>query len=242
MTTTDAPEWAPETGPGVPRRVLDLVARVTGDEKHDRSAHSTLDVLWVLYDRVLRVTPQQVDDPDRDRFLLSKGHGPTSYYAVLAATGFVPESWLDDLASVTSPLGHHPDRVLVPGVEIGSGSLGHGLPLAVGTALGLRLQDRSRPRVVVLIGDAELDEGSNAEAIAVAGRFGLDRLTCVVVDNRSATHGWPGGIGSRFTGEGWWATEVDTGDHDAVTAALTRVEPGRPGAVVVRATGKVGAR
>lgn len=238
MTTTEALERAYATAPGVPDRVLDLVSRVTGDDKHDRSAHSTLDVLWVLHDRVLRVSPERVDDPDRDRFLLSKGHGPASYYAVLAARGLIPEQWLDDVASVTSRLGHHPDRVLVPGVEIGSGSLGHGLPLAVGTALGLRFQSRTRPRVVVLIGDAELDEGSNAEAIAVGARFGLDRLTCVVVDNQSATHGWPGGIAARFAVEGWWTADVDSGDHDRLADALSRHEPGRPGAVVVRTASK----
>src|SRR5688500_9312448 len=95
-----------------------LLSRITGDEKHALSAHSTLDVLWVLYDRVLRITPETADEPDRDRFLLSKGHGPAAYYAVLAAKGFIPEDWLDDLAGWDSRLGHHPDRVLIPGVEI----------------------------------------------------------------------------------------------------------------------------
>ena len=92
-----------------------LLRRLTGDEKHDASAHSTLDVLWVLYDRVLRVAPDRVDDPDRDRFLLSKGHGPAAFYAVLAAKGFIPHAWLDDLGGPDSRLGHHPDRMLVPG-------------------------------------------------------------------------------------------------------------------------------
>ena len=94
------------------------------------------------------------------------------------------EDWLDDLAGPDSRLGHHPDRLLVPGVEIGSGSLGHGLGLAVGTALGLRAQGLPRPRVYVLLGDAELDEGSNHEAIAYAGATGLDSLTAIVIDNR----------------------------------------------------------
>src|SRR3954447_26072594 len=110
----------------------DLLTRITGDEKHDRSALSTLDVLWVLYDRVLRVDPEARDDPDRDRFLLSKGHGPAAYYAVLAAKGFLPVAALDGFAGLDSPLGHHPDRTRIPGVEISSGSLGHGLPIAVG--------------------------------------------------------------------------------------------------------------
>jgi transketolase len=117
-----------------------LLTRLTGDRKHAPSANSTLDVLWVLYDRVLRITPETVDEPDRDRFLLSKGHGPAAYYAVLAAKGFIPADWLDDAGAWDSPLGWHPDRVLIPGVEVGTGSLGHGLGLAVGTALGLRAQ------------------------------------------------------------------------------------------------------
>src|SRR5919109_5671947 len=95
-----------------------LLTRITGDEKHAPSAYSTLDVLWVLYDRVLDVSPRTVDDPDRDRFLLSKGHGPAAYYAVLAAKGFFDASWLASAGAADSRLGHHPDRVLVPGVEI----------------------------------------------------------------------------------------------------------------------------
>jgi transketolase len=212
--------------------LMPLLRRLTGDEKHAPSAFSTLDVLWVLYDRILDVSPQRVDDPERDRFLLSKGHGPAAYYAVLAAKGFIPDAWLDDLAGPDSPLGHHPDRLLVPGVEIGSGSLGHGLGLAVGTALGLRAQGLLRPRVFVLLGDAELDEGSNHEAIAYAGATGLDTLTAIVVDNRSATHGWPGGVASRFTVNDWTASTVDGRDRDAIEKALSENQPGRPHAVV----------
>ena len=125
----------------------DLVARMTGDEKHDPASNSTLDVLWVLYDRVLRIPVDAPDDPDRDRFLLSKGHGPMSYYAVLAARGFIDPDQLEGWGRADSLLGRHPDRNLLPGVEISSGSLGHGFPLAVGVALGLRAQGRTRPRV-----------------------------------------------------------------------------------------------
>ncbi|MFG2616257.1 transketolase [Streptomyces sp. NPDC048507] len=211
-----------------------LIALMTGAEKHGPAATSTLDALWVLYDRVLRVGPGTAGDPERDRFLLSKGHGPMAYYAVLAAKGFFPVEWLSGFGSYDSPLGHHPDRVLVPGVEIASGSLGHGLPLAVGSALGLRAQGLDDPAVWVLIGDAELDEGSNHEAIAYAGPAGLDRLHTLVIDNDSATHGWPGGIASRFEASGWSALTVDGRDHEALHAAFTAPHPGRPHAVVAR--------
>ncbi|MGA5584119.1 transketolase [Streptomyces thermodiastaticus] len=211
-----------------------LMGLMTGDEKHGPAATSTLDVLWVLYDRVLRIDPGRPDDPERDRFLLSKGHGPMAYYAVLAAKGFLPVDWLPGFGSYDSPLGHHPDRTLIPGVEISSGSLGHGLPIAVGAALGLRAQGLHRPRVWVLIGDAELDEGSNHEAIAFAGPAGLERLHTVVVDNASASHARPGGIAARFEAAGWSTTTVDGRDHEALHAAFTAAHPGRPHVVVAR--------
>ncbi|MBU3866207.1 transketolase [Streptomyces sp. 4503] len=216
-----------------------LMSLMTGDEKHGPAATSTLDVVWVLYDRVLRVSPEAVDAPDRDRFLLSKGHGPMAYYAVLAAKGFLPESWLPGFGAYESPLGHHPDRVLVPGAEISSGSLGHGLPLAVGSALGLRAQGLSGAAVWVLVGDAELDEGSNHEAIAYAGAVGLERLHTVVVDNASATHGRPGGIAARFEAAGWSTATVDGRDHQALYEAYTAPHPGRPHAVVARVEAKI---
>jgi transketolase len=215
-----------------------LFRRMTGDEKHEWAAASTLHVLWVLYDRVLKVSPRRLDDPDRDRFLLSKGHGPMAYYAVLAAKGYLDPSTLDGWTSWESPLGQHPDRVLVPGVEISSGSLGHGLALGAGLALGLRIQGRAAPRVVVLVGDAELDEGSNHEAIALAGRFGLEQFSVVAIDNDSASHGWPGGIARRFEVEGWHTVTTDGTDHDALYRAFTTPHAGRPLAVVARATRK----
>ncbi len=214
-----------------------LIGFMEGDEKHAGASHSTLDVLWVLYDRVLDVTPATADAPTRDRFLLSKGHGPAAFYAVLTAKGFLDVPTLRGWTAFDSPLGHHPDRVLVPGAEIGSGSLGHGLPLGLGSALGLRAQgirkaDGTEPRVVVLVGDGELDEGSNHEAIAAAARLGADNLTAVVIDNASASHGWPGGIGRRFEVEGWETREVGGRDHHALYDALTRPRGGRPLAVV----------
>lgn len=181
-----------------------LLQRLTGDEKHDWSSLSTLDVVWVVHDRVLA---------DGDRFFLSKGHGPAATYAVLAATGVVPLEFLDRLGEFDSPLGHHPDRRLAPGIEISSGSLGHGLGMAVGSVLAGR-------RVWCLVGDAELEEGSNWEAIQLAGRLGLGALTVVAIDNQSSTHGWPGGLEPRFELEGWDATRVDGHDHEALAAVL----------------------
>jgi transketolase len=210
---------------------------MSGDEKHGPAATSTLDVLWVLYDRVLDVSPRNIAEPDRDRFYLSKGHGPMAYYAVLAAKGFFPEGWLAGWASYDSPLGHHPDRVLVPGVEISSGSLGHGLPLAVGTAIGVRAQGLGS-RVVVLVGDAELDEGSNTEAIQLAGALGLDALSVVVVDNASTSYHRPRVIAPRFELEGWHAVVVDGRDHGALESALSRRTPGRPNVVVAEVESK----
>src|ERR1044072_2980160 len=133
--------------------------RITADAKHAPSSYSTLDVLWVLSDQILRIDPKRPDEPERDRFLLSKGHGPAAYYAVLAAKGFFPEEWLDDMGSWDTPLRHHPDPLRIPGVESGTGSLGHGLGVGVGVALGLRAQGFDDTRTFVLLGDAELDEG-----------------------------------------------------------------------------------
>jgi transketolase len=208
-----------------------LLTLMTGDEKHDLASYSTLDVLRVLYERVLDVSPDSVDDPHRDRFLLSKGHGPAAYYAVLCDRGFFPESWLHEWGSFDSPLGHHPDRNLVPGAEISSGSLGHGLPLAAGTALGLRAQGIGA-RVVVLVGDAELDEGSNHEALELAAALALDALTVVVIDNRSTSYAVPGRIADRFATEGWHVATVDGRDHDQLEKALSERPIGVPNVVV----------
>lgn len=234
MTTTPALTQMHAQTPTQTQRYGDLrrlMSLMTGDEKHSLAATSTLDVVWVLYDRVLNVSPDAVEDPTRDRFYLSKGHGPMAYYATLAAKGFFPVEWLSDWASYHSRLGHHPDRNLVPGVEISSGSLGHGLPLGVGTALGLRAQGLDA-RVVVLVGDAELDEGSNHEAVELAGAMGLDALTVVVVDNASSTYNQPGLIEKRFATEGWSTIAVDGRDHVALETALRQRSPGRPSVVI----------
>jgi transketolase len=230
MTTTEIPVSTGSTAKKGYDDLPGLISLMTGDEKHSSAATSTLDVIWVLYDRILDVTPETVSDPGRDRFYLSKGHGPMAYYAALAAKGFVPEDWLPGWAGFDSPLGHHPDRNLVPGVEIASGSLGHGLPLAVGTALGLRAQGIDA-RVVVLVGDAELDEGSNHEALELAAGLHLDALTVVVVDNGSSSYARPGRIAQRLVTEGWHTVTVDGRSHPQLESALS-FRPGRPNAVI----------
>jgi transketolase len=209
-----------------------LMQMMSGDEKHDHSAASTLDVLWVLYDQVLRVSPATAQADDRDRFLLSKGHSPKAYYAVLAAKGFIDLAELAGFGEFSSALGHHPDRNLIKGVEIASGSLGHGLPIGVGVSLGLQARGQHAARVFVLIGDGELDEGSNHEAIAFAGAIGLERLNVIVVDNNSSSYGWSGGAETRFSREGWSAARVSGRDHDGLAAALTQSHPGQPRVVV----------
>jgi transketolase len=180
------------------------------------------------------VTPATIGDPGRDRFLLSKGHGPMSYYAVLAAKGFISETELRTFGEFESKLGHHPDRILINGVEIGAGSLGHGLPIAVGIAHALEAREQHGGRVFVLVGDAELDEGSNHEAIAYAGRAGLERLTVVAIDNQSSSHGWPGGIEARFAVEGWSTAVCDGHDLDAIERAFNQPRAGRPHLVVAQ--------
>lgn len=209
-----------------------LMTLMTGDEKHSFSATSTLDVIWTLYDSVLSISPDNPDTPERDRFLLSKGHGPMAYYAVLAAKGFIPVEELSNFGKFDSPLGYHPDSNLIPGVEIASGSLGHGLPIATGVATALRMKKLDRQRVFCLIGDAELDEGSNHEAIVLAGRTKLENLTAIVIDNRSSTHGWPSGIERRFEVEGWSSSVVTGRDHEEIKTGLLENQEGRPHIVV----------
>ncbi len=209
-----------------------LMTLMTGDEKHSTSATSALDVIWTLYDSILNISPDSPEAPERDRFLLSKGHGPMACYAVLAAKGFIPVETLPDFGKFDSQLGHHPDSNLIPGVEIASGSLGHGLPIATGVAAALKLKRLGDPRVFCLIGDAELDEGSNQEAIALAARMKLDNLTVIVIDNRSSTHGWPDGIETRFEVEGWSSTVVNGREHEEIKTGLLQPHERQPHVVI----------
>jgi transketolase len=212
-------------------RVRALMARATGDEKHEESTTSALDAEWVLYDRILRIDPARPDAEDRDRFLLSKGHGPAGLYAILAAKGFFPEEWLDRFLEHDGHLGSHPDRTQVPGIEASTGSLGHGLPMAVGMAAAVRAKGLDDVRVIVLCGDAELNEGSNWEAILLAPHLRLGNLTLLVIDNHSSTpdmSSWRERLGAF----GWETHVVDGHDLDALERAF-RIRHGQTPLAVV---------
>ena len=207
-----------------------LLRDLTGDEKHNASAHSTLDVLWVLYDRVMRYDPRNPRSEERDRFVLSKGHGPVAYYAILADKGFFPVAELKKFRQWDGILGAHPDRNQVPGVETSTGSLGHGLPMAVGMALALRLKQSER-RIYVLIGDGESNEGSIWEAILLAGHRHLSNLTCIAINNHSSSIEF-GDLATKFAPFGWAATTINGRDHDQIYNALTHVDNDHSTAII----------
>lgn len=207
-------------------------AAMAAGEGHIPSAFSILDVLWVLYDRVLRFDPRDPSGEGRDRFVLSKGHGSLGLYAVLAAKGFFPLEELRGFARYDSRLGGHPDRNKVPGVEASTGSLGHGLPIAVGMAMALRIK-RSDRRVFVLVGDGECNEGSIWESALLAAHHELAGLTCIVDYNHSNDRALRlGDVAAKFAAFGWTATDVDGHDHEALARMLSDRHPGRPSAVV----------
>ena len=148
---------------------------------HYTSVFSAAEILSTLYYHVMRVT----DDPkwpDRDRLILSKGHVAVGVYPILADLGYFPKEWLDHYARLGSPLGDHPDMRKVPGIDFSSGSLGHGLSIGVGMALGLRYR-QSPGRVFVLLGDEELNEGQNWEAAQAGAHYGLGNLIGIIDRN-----------------------------------------------------------
>lgn len=210
--------------------IRQLMTLATGDEKHDGSAASTLDVLWVLYDRVLRYDPQNPASEERDRFVLSKGHGPVAFYAILADKGFFPVPTLKSFETWEGILGGHPDRSQVPGVEASTGSLGHGLPMAVGMALALRAKKSDR-RVFALVGDGECNEGSIWEAILLAGNRQLSNLTCIVINNHSSSLDL-GDLAAKFRAFGWTAGTINGRAHDQIYQALSQTDPTHPTAVI----------
>ena len=211
-------------------RIKRLMSLATGDEKHGSSSLSTLDVIWALYDRILRFDPKNPRWENRDRFVLSKGHGCVSYYAILADKGFFPTSTLKTFMQYDSILGAHPDRNLVPGVEASTGSLGHGLPMAVGMAIALRLKKSDRS-VFALVGDGECNEGSIWEAALLAGNLQLSNLTCIAINNHSSSREL-GDLAAKFEAFGWVATTINGHDHEQIFESLSSKDNTRPKAVV----------
>ena len=211
-------------------RIKRLMSLATGDEKHGSSSLSTLDVLWVLYDRILRFDPKNPRWENRDRFVLSKGHGCVSYYAVLADKGFFPTTTLKTFMQYDSILGAHPDRNQVPGVEASTGSLGHGLPMAAGMAIALRLKKSDRS-VFALVGDGECNEGSIWEAALLAGNLQLSNLTCIAINNHSSSREL-GDLAAKFEAFGWVATTINGHDHEQIFESLSNRDSKHPTAVV----------
>jgi len=225
----DTADVSERPGPTL-EHVRGLFDETAGDEKHDPSAQSVLVPLWVLYDRVLRHDPADPAWAERDRFLLSKGHGPLALYAILAAWNYFPEAELGTFLQRGSRLGGHPDRTLVPGIEISTGSLGHGVPMAVGVALALRAREAAN-HVYVLLGDGEANEGSVWEAVLAAGSLGLSNLTAILINNHSSTPDL-GDLAAKLAAFGWAATTVAATDVEAIEAGLRSRAANRPSVVV----------
>lgn len=218
------------------RRIIE-VATASG-EGHIPSALSILDILWVLYDRVLNIGPESVSDPARDRFVLSKGHASLGLYAVLAAKRFFAADLFDGFGQFDSILGGHPDGGKVPGVEASTGSLGHGFPMSVGMAMGLRIQ-RVPARVFCVVGDGECNEGTIWEAAALAAHHRLGNLRCIVDYNHSTDRALAlGDIGAKFGAFGFAVREIDGHDHAALYQALTWIPPGEAPVCIIANTVK----
>jgi transketolase len=202
---------------------------------------SAADILAALYSGVLRINPEKPNDPNRDRFILSKGHCSAALYATLAESGFFPKECLAEYMKPLSALNGHPDRNKLPGIEANTGPLGHGLPIAVGAAKAAKITGAAW-RTFVLTGDGELQEGSNWEAAMAAAQFQLDNLT-VIVDRNGLQQGdtteqtislEP--LTDRWRSFGWAVAEVDGHDCEALIEILnaTPLEAGRPTCIIAR--------
>ncbi|MBI5301065.1 MAG: transketolase [Chloroflexi bacterium] len=200
---------------------------------------SAADILTTLYFSILNIDPKAPAKPDRDRFILSKGHCAGVLYTTLAEAGFIPLNELDTFMQPLSRLNGHPNRNKVPGVETNTGALGHGLPVAIGAALAAKLDDAVW-RTFVLTGDGELQEGSNWEAAMAAAHYKLDNLVLIIDRNRlqqgDATertmHLEP--LGDKWRAFGWSVQEVDGHDHALLLNTFRNVpfEPGKPSCVI----------
>jgi transketolase len=211
--------------------------------KQARAGHtggdlSSIDILNVLYNHTLRVSPATFDDPNRDRYVQSKGHCVEALYTVLADQGFFPTEELDTLCKYQSHFIGHPTRS-VPGIEQNTGALGHGLAVAVGMAIAAKLDGRSY-RVFTLLGDGELDEGSNWEASLAASHYRLDNLVVIIDRNGLQITGSTEEVNpleplaDKFRAFGYAVREVDGNDTSLLVALFDQVpfEPGKPNLVI----------
>src|SRR6266581_3714191 len=206
---------------------------------HLGSAYSMVELLAVLYGRILRIDPKRPEAAERDRFVLSKGHACAALYAVLAERGFFPTEWLEDFYQDGARLAGHATHVGVPGVEVSTGSLGHGLPIACGMAL-VGKRDGCGYRVFAMLSDGECDEGSTWEAILFAGHHKLDNLIAIVDYNKIQSLGSVKEVldlepfGAKWRAFGWAVREIDGHNFVAIVAALESVpfEEDRPSCVI----------
>lgn len=218
-------------------RLKALAAFASARRGHLPSAFSLVEILRVLYDRVLRVDPSRPGWPERDRLIFSKGHGCLGLYAILADKGFFPEAELQEFCRLDGRLGGHPEYGKVPGVEASTGSLGHGLSMGVGRALALR---GTSSRVFVLDSDGECDEGSLWEAALSAAKHRLDHLTVLVDYNHMQSYGTTAEVlpldplADKWRAFGFAAEEVDGHDLVQLESALARLpfQSGRPSVLV----------
>jgi len=201
-------------------------------EGHIPSALSILDILYVLYNQILKIDPSHPNDPQRDRFVLSKGHAAIGLYVILAQRGFFPPSELEIFGAHASILGGHPDKNKIPGVEASTGSLGHGFPMSVGMALGLAIK-KSPARVYTIIGDGEANEGSSWEAALLAAHHKLDNLRCIIDYNHSTDRALSvGDIQDKFRAFNWETISVDGHNHEAIRTALQHQPTAKPLAII----------
>ncbi len=198
---------------------------------------SVIDVMTTLFYGVLNINPANPTDNNRDRFILSKGHCSAALYVTLASAGFFSESELPTFMQPYSALNGHPNRNKVPGVETNTGPLGHGLPVAVGTAIAARLQGRA-DRTFVIMGDGEMQEGSNWEALMSASHFGLSNLTAIVDRNRlqqgartEDTNGLDP-LDEKLESFGLEVRMIDGHDFEALLKALEPSTTGKPVAII----------
>jgi transketolase len=210
-----------------------------GARGHIGSSLSLIEIMRVLYDDILRYRADQPDWPDRDRCILSKGHGCIAQYVMLAEKGFFPHEVLDTFCRRDSILGGHPEAGKIPGVEASTGALGHGLPIGVGRALGLRIHGRDA-RVFVVTGDGEINEGSVWEAALSASKHRLSTLTVIIDYNKVQSAGPTAEIldleplADKWRAFGFAVAEVDGHDVEALRRTLRAVplDRRRPTAII----------